>query len=314
MGKDKLGFVKGHMGGNQILLTLKEEFPSEDFLGTSIPLLKFPHIRGDQLAILSNHPDGKVDIKVKIIDRSYKDYLDMCGGVTQVLGKALVETYLGAKLELELDESPAEIILETDIGLVSLEVYHQGGHVEKVLTEMKPFVRRCYEKGVKKIQLDKLQATKAGDFLVVEGDKIEQAFPNVSLDEIGDRALDALIQLQRDFDEKNFMEKKNAEFAVYDLSSEVHDGRLIFPHKVSSEHIEPACGTGTVAIGLAMAENGQLPETDRVEFFFDSGGSPRAIGGPDSTTLQLELGDEKVENAYFSHSLVEILATGEAWI
>lgn len=179
---------------------------------------------------------------------------------------------------------------------------------------MKPFVRRCYEKGVKRIQLDKLQAAKAGDFLVVEGDKIEEAFPGVSLDKIGDKALDALTQLQTDFDRKNFMEKKNADFAVYDKRSDSHDGRLIFPHKVSSGHVEPACGTGTVAVGLAMAETGQLPETDRVELIFDSGGSPRKIGGPDTTTLQLELGKDEVDNIYFNHSLVEVLATGEAWV
>lgn len=314
MGKGKLGFIKGHMGGNQILLTLKEDFPGQDFLDTAISLLKFPHIQGDQLAILSDSSGGEADIKVKIVDSSYEDYLDMCGGMTQVLGKSLIETDLGDRFNLELDESPAEIVLETDIGPVPLEVYYRGGRVEKVLVGMRPFVRRCYEKGVRKIQLDKLRAAKAGDFLVVEGDKIEEAFPGVSLDGIDDKALDALTQIQRDFDKKNFMEKKNADFAVYDMHSESHDGRLIFPHKVSSGHVEPACGTGTVAVGLAMAVNGQLPEKERVELVFDSGGSPREIGGPDSTTLQLELGKDKVDNIYFNHSLVEILATGEAWV
>lgn len=313
MERDKLSFVKGHMGGNQIILTLKEDYSGEDYLETALPLLKPPHIQGDQLGILTDKTDGEADIKVKIVDSSNDDYLDMCGGLAQVLGKALVETGLRSKFQPDLDNSPLEITLETDIGPVPLRVNHRKGQVREVFTGMKSFVDRCYKKGVRKIQLNEVPATKVGDFLVVDGNEIEEAFPGVDLDNIEDRAVEVLKGIQRDFDRKDFMAKKNADFAVYDQDSNSHAGRLIFPHRVTSGHIEPACGTGTVAVGIAMAEKKQLAEDGDEELVFESGGSPTAIGGPDLTTIKLVLNKNRIEDIYLHHSLVEILATGQAW-
>ncbi|MBS3736223.1 MAG: hypothetical protein V5A87_05320 [Candidatus Bipolaricaulota bacterium] len=312
MNKSKLNFVKGHMGGNQIILTLKEDYPGENYLETALPLLKPPHIQGDQLGILTVQPDGEAEMKVKIVDSSNDDYLEMCGGLAQVLGKAIVEVDLVSKFRPDLDSTPLDITLETDIGPVPLRINHGKGQVQEVFTGMKAFVDRCYEKGVSKIQLDEVPATKVGDFLVVEGNKIEEAFPGVNLENIDDGAVEVLKEIQKDFDRKDFMAKKNADFAIYDLDSNSHAGRLIFPHRVTSGHIEPACGTGTVAVGIAMAERRQLSEDGERELDFESGGSPTAIGGPDLTTIQLVLKKNRIEDIYLRHSLVEILATGQA--
>ncbi|MFB6214429.1 MAG: hypothetical protein ABEI54_01035, partial [Candidatus Bipolaricaulia bacterium] len=134
------------------------------------------------------------------------------------------------------------------------------------------------------------------------------------LDNIDDKVVEVLKEIQSDFDRRDFMEKKNADFAIYNLDSSSHTGRLIFPHRVTSGHIEPACGTGTVAVGMAMAEKRQLPEDGEEKLVFESGGGPTAIGGPDLTTIQLELKGNRISDIYFHHSLVEILATGDAWI
>lgn len=314
MDREKLSFLKGHMGGNQILLTLKEDYPGENYLETALQLLKPPHVQGDQLGTLSSQTEGEADLKVKIVDSSNDEYLDMCGGLSQVLGKALVETDLRSKFQIDLGSSPLEIVLEMDIGLVLLQIYHEKGQVQKVFTDMKGFIDRTYEIGVNQIELDKVPATKVGRFLVVEGNEVEKAFPGVDLDNIDGEAVEVLKEIQRDFDRKDFMGKKNADFAVYDLDSNSHDGRLIFPHKVASGHIEPACGTGTVAVGMALAEKQQLSEDGKKELIFESGGSPNKIGGPDLTTVRLEVKGNRIEDVYFSHSLVEILATGEAWV
>ena len=103
-------------------------------------------------------------------------------------------------------------------------------------------------------------------------------------------------------------------YDLHPLSAE-HTGRVIFPHGIASDHIEPACGTGTVAIGLAMAENNEIDysEGESVQLLFESGGTPFQIGGPDITTLKLEIKNRKITRASFSHSLVEIIATGHLW-
>lgn len=95
----------------------REDFPGQDFLSTALSLLKFPYIQGDQLAILSDCAGEEADIKVKIVDSSYEDYLDMCGGMPQVLGKSLIETDLGAKFELELEEPPLKSSLRPTLDL-----------------------------------------------------------------------------------------------------------------------------------------------------------------------------------------------------
>jgi len=62
-------------------------------------------------------------------------------------------------------------------------------------------------------------------------------------------------------------------------------------------------------------KNGEVGgEKDEIELSFESGGNSSAIGGPDLTRLQLTVRDGKVVEASFSHSLVEILATGQLWI
>ncbi|MCF7891060.1 hypothetical protein K9M78_07575 [Candidatus Bipolaricaulota bacterium] len=114
--------------------------------------------------------------------------------------------------------------------------------------------------------------------------------------------------MQNRFDKLKFTSKSNADFAVYDRRSKECAGRLIFPHNVSSGHIEPACGTGTVAVTIAMLLNGQIDGKDNL--VFESGGLPDRIGGPERTKVNFFAEEGKIIEISFSHSFVQILAEG----
>lgn len=309
MNKREINFTKGHMGGNEIVLVYGNDIQSNLSPEEAISVLNPPHIKGDQIGLLSS--SEKTDLGVTILDRSYEDYLDMCGGLTQVLGHALVETNLGTYFDIDLHENPIKIALETNLGNIPIKISVEEERVARVETGMAPFVQHSYKLGVEKLSLNGMPATKAGDFLVVEAKELENAFPGVRLDNLDQKAVNALQSAQKQFDKLGVMSKSNADFAVYDRRSDTCDGRLIFPHQVSTGHIEPACGTGTVAVGIAMAHNNQVEESTELEF--EAGGEPDGIGGPERTRLQLSIEKGDIVDAYFSHSLVEILASGNLW-
>jgi hypothetical protein len=87
-------------------------------------------------------------------------------------------------------------------------------------------------------------------------------------------------------------------------------GRVVFPHSITTGHIEPSCGTGTTAVAVALAETKRTADGS-VMLRFDSGGGP-FLGGPETTEVRMVVEKSRVKHAEFSHSLVEITATGTA--
>jgi hypothetical protein len=182
---------------------------------------------------------------------------------------------------------------------------------------MKSFVEECYQLGVQSVNLADVNAMKVGKFIVVRTDDIKKVRPDVKFIEIDELTQQVLRKIQEDFDNRGFIERKNVDFSLYDLQPENsgNTGRIVFPHRISNDHIEPACGTGTVACGIAMVEKREIrADQPQTELLFESGGDEHSIGGSDFTQLKLSISNGKVADAYFSHSLVEILATGKVWI
>ncbi|HIH97661.1 MAG TPA: hypothetical protein HA346_01440 [Thermoplasmata archaeon] len=103
----EIDFVKGHMGGNEIILLFGEQVSKDmskkEIIGKTVPILNHPNIYGDQAAVLYRIK-GENTIKPKIVDRSMREYVPMCGGFTQVFGKALMETDLANHLGIEMNE------------------------------------------------------------------------------------------------------------------------------------------------------------------------------------------------------------------
>ena len=308
-----LNFIKGHMGGNEIILLIGEQIPKGRELEVGLLALNAPNIRGHQAGLLYNsHSDGYV--KVKIVDHASGGFISACGGLTQVFGKALIETDLAEELGIEITEPVTDATLETDVGPVQIKIQITNGSSREVLTNMKSFVDECYESGVQSIIIDNLvKAVKVGKCLVININDLRAVFSERNFSKINRETSEILATLQRQFDSEGYLHSRNGDFSLYDLSPSRpgNDGRAIFPHRISGDSIEPACGTGTVAIGIAMVERGEIEQSDTaLQLSFESGGDIYGIGGPNSTSLGLQIRKGKVVDASFSHSLVEILATG----
>jgi len=309
-------FIKGHMGGNEILLLPGDTIPAGRELEIALQALHSPSVKEHEVGFLYQ---GKTDnsLKVRIVGGISRRFISSCGGLTQVLGKAVIVTDLVRDFGLHVTEPMTTLSLETDAGLVRLHIKTDGRKVKQVLSDMNPFIDECYTLGIEPIKVEGVPAMRIGKFLTANADDIRQAHPDANFEDIDTATLHVLKSMQEAFDLQRYQDRPNADFAVYALNpvNISHTGRAIFPHVISYDCIEPACGTGTLAIGLSLIERGEIKIAEgRLQLAFESGGSPSSIGGPDLTRLQLTVKDGKVAEASFSHSLVEILATGQLWI
>jgi len=306
-------FIKGHMGGNEILLLPGDTIPAGREIDLALQALHPPSIRGHEAGFLYRG-DGNNNLKVKIVGGISKRFISSCGGLTQVLGKAIIETDLQQEFGLHVTEPMTTVTLQTDAGELTIKIESLGGEVGKVVSNMTPFIEECYKLGIQPIEVANAHAMKIGKFLVANADDIRRAHPEVNFEDIDTATLHVLKSMQEAFDRQDYQDCPNADFAIYDLKSVTasHTGRVIFPHAISEDRIEPTCGTGTLAVGLSMIEKKEIQMGEgRLQLAFESGGSPSSIGGPNLTSLQLMIIGGKVEEVSFSNSLVEILATGQ---
>jgi diaminopimelate epimerase len=313
----KIDFVKGHMGGNEIILLYGDQIPEGKLAKIALSVLDPPNIGGHEAGIFYKSK-GYGHLRAKIIGRSSRRFISMCGGLTQVLGRALIETDFAEYFNIKITDPVTEIILETDAGFIRLKIESPNGKFKRVWTNMKPFVDECYELGVQPIKVAYVDAMKVGKFLVVNGDDVKKRYVSVDFEKMDELTLQTLKKIQESFNEQRYMEQRNVDFALYDLHPQYSGKvRAVFPHNISGGHIEPACGTGTVAIGIAMAERGNLKDLEIkngvISIPIESGGGPE-IGGPDITELRVTVKNGKVIDADFSHSLVEVIAIGKCFL
>lgn len=314
MSRKRVGFIKGNMGGNQVLLLDGRKIPEDRELEKALDALEPLRLGGHQAGVLYEG-EKENEIEAKIVTITGQTYISMCGGLTQILGKALVEDSFLDDFNLVVSEPETEITLRTDSGPVVITVEVEGGHVLKTRTSMNSFVDECYEIGVRPIITAGVNSYKVGDAHCVEVDEVCEEYPKADLENIDEPTLKILRRIQRDYLDQFYPDSSGMTFSVYDRNPRRNgDVRVIFPHQVVTGHIEPSCGTGTTVIGLAMVEKGQLPSNETTTLVAESGGGTDCLGGPEKTTLDLEIGSGRVKSASFSHSLVEILATGNLWL
>lgn len=314
MSRKKVRFVKGSMGGNQVLLLDGRKIPEDRELEKALEALEPLRLGGHQAGVLYEGEKENA-IEAAIVTITGQTYISMCGGLTQILGKALVEDTFLDDFNLAVTEPETEITLRTNSGPVGISAEIKKGEVLEVRTSMDSFVDECYEIGVNQITTEGVKSYKVGDAHCVEVDEIYEEYPEADLEEIDESTLNILRSMQRDYLDQFYPDTSGMTFSVYDRNPlRSGDVRVIFPHQVVTGHIEPSCGTGTTAIGLAMVEKGHLPGDGTATLVAESGGGIDCIGGPEETTLDLEIGSGRVKSASFSHSLVEILATGHLWL
>ncbi|MEF8725624.1 MAG: hypothetical protein V5A83_01660 [Candidatus Bipolaricaulota bacterium] len=311
-------FIKGHMGGNEIILLNGHQIPDGQERDKSAVALTPPSVRGHQAGLLYNDEKG---IRVKVVSVTGLDFISMCGGLTQVLGKALERDDLADRYEVTTQEPTTEVTLFTDAGPIYLTLNIEDGQVVKTETEMNSFLQESYQKGVRPTEVAGVPAYKVGGALCSELDDIKDRFPSVDFGELGTEAYSVFEKIQNDFVERFFPESgtkgktQGKTFAIYDRHPEKSgDIRVIFPHDVSTGHIEPSCGTGTSVVGITMCERGQISGDGELRLIAESGGDTHHLGGPEKTTLQMKMKKGRVESISFNHSLVELLAQGTLWL
>ena len=122
--------------------------------------------------------------------------------------------------------------------------------------------------------------------------------------------------------EEFFLKSPQAGFdlALYDDHPvrQGNDLRVIFPHSIPKNLIEPSCGTGSIAVCIAALADGFLKvkgssgENAALSLQLESGGG-YDLGGPDVTRVTLVPGKgHRMEEAFFSHSNVEVTCEGRA--
>ncbi|MBM4235361.1 MAG: hypothetical protein FJ152_02690 [Firmicutes bacterium] len=312
----KLDFVRGHMGGNLIILMRGDQIPEGTELETAVKLMGPNYLHAHETGILY-HGSKKGEIEVKIAEPSVPCFISACGGFTQVLGAALVETELGKYYGIDLSLNPVQTMLITGCGPTALEIVTDGKKALKIKTDMDCFVKECYERGVGALCYGELKYMRAGKFLVINADHFETAYPGLDFVSWNQKTRDILQIIQHDFMEKTGENEPNV--AVYDWNPrQKGDLRVVFPHYVQDDFFEPSCGTGSIALGIAVLSAGELKHLNPVEsgwltLNIESGGGIE-LGGPDITTLEIKVGTEGVETAVFSHSRVEITSVGVAML
>ena len=308
----KLDFVKGHMGGNTIIFLNGTQIPKGRELEISLNLLEKSYLGGDEAAILYP-PQNEGNLKVKISEPASGEFIGACGGMTQVLGKVLFETAVGANLGITPREPVTPVVLEADSGLTNIMVYLMKGNVVKVVTDMTSFVKKCYQHGVHPMEICGVKVMRVGEFMAVNGDRIKEVCPTADVENLDSETRQILLDVQKEFMEKT---KEPYNITLYDWHPSYEgDLRAVFPHRIP-ELIETSCGTGTVVLALAILESGELDKSKisaekNCLLRIECGGGANLIG-PDLTELTFQLKDNKIEKAFFTHNNVQI--TSQGWV
>jgi len=310
----KIDFVRGHMGGNLIILLRGDQVPVGGELDAAVRLMGPNYLHAHEAGILYS-TDKPGQIEVKIAEPTVPCFISACGGFTQVLGAALIETDLGVLFGVDQNGSTAEVILHTDCGPTALNIEREQGRAKIIRTNMECFVTECYERGVGSMTINGLKVLRAGKFLVINADLFRKHYSGADFNNWNAETRTALLDIQHQFMRETGEFEPNV--AVYDWHPEQKGQmRVVFPHYVQDDFFEPSCGTGSVGLGLAVIIAGEadhipVGENDWLTLQIESGGGIE-LGGPDLTTLEMKVEGGIVKSAVFSHSNVEITSVGEA--
>lgn len=324
--KEKIDFVKVHAGWDEAVFLYGDQVPEGKELEVGLSLLKRPSLRGIEVGILYE-PEGSGDIKVKMLDGTSNNFISMCGGLTQSLGKAVIETDIGRHFDIKIQEPVTEFVLETEAGLIPIRIDVNNSIARKITTNMQSYVEMCYRHGVRSVKIGNINAVGVGisppkmEFLVFNVDELKKEYSEVNFWGKDRSTLDVLKELYEDFIREEGLEESFLYGALYDIHPEGRgDARVIFrflPTMYDQEKgYEEACGTGTTAVGIAMLESGDLKINNGTSEILFEVGSKSIVSKPYQmeTQLKISINNGKIVNAEFSHSLIEIIACGKVHI
>lgn len=310
----RLEFIKGHMGGNTIVILDGKQVPPERVLDLSLKVLGGNYLYSHEAGIISPG-GGEVDLDVRIVGRASGKFLTACGGLTQVLGKALVRTGWGKRFGLDLQRRKT-VMLGTPGCVTPIRVFPER-EAFTTETDMTKFVEEIYGLGVEPLTLSGIGAWKIGKFLVIHAGELRKALPGADVENLDDLTGKTIVRMQQEF--VSSFSDAACDVALYDNHTvRMQEGfRVLFPHSIPEGLIEPSCGTGSVAVCVAALHNqqgsravsGTQESGVSVTFDMESGGGI-SLGGPDTSRVEMILENGPITKTTFSHNNVQITCGG----
>lgn len=313
----QVDFVKGHCGWDVMTLLPDGQIPAEEELSSAVKIISAP-IDGGLEAGWMGFGDRPDEIRVRMVNSTTKNWIPMCGGMTQVIGKALVETFLRDHFKVDVSLPRLTMKLITASGEIPIHIDIQNGKVNGVTTVMDSYLRYAYRAGVEPMFLHGIRLLRVGSYAVMCLADLEKEHPRIDFTRRDPGPhLQIVNDVLRAFAQRLALSGVNG--MLYDNRPEGPGQYRVFPRFYSKDLAaaripwEFQCGTGSVAVAMALAHERQLPfvrDEGTVVFEWGSYRTTPDPYGIRTSHLELEMNDGHVSRAAFSHSVVEILAEG----
>jgi len=301
-------FVKGHMGGDEVILLDGRQVSRRCRPSLVRSVLMAPSVRGREVGLLYP-PQRGGDIRVRIYELSSKGCIPMCGGLTQVLGKALIETDLARRFSVRLKKPRAAVRLETDSGMIPIYIRFDEEQEARITTEMRSYVEKCYIWGRQEINFKEIPVERVGLFYFTDLHHLIEKYPHIDFTRNTPESLGVFEELRKELGEERIygVVKRMQEPGHWDAAF-----RFVPPDALALEGEEFACGTGSTTGAIYELFHSRLPIDRRGHGHLSLKLLSRGILPADQKTeVDVEVRNGRATNAWFSHNCVQIVAEGE---
>jgi len=316
----RLDYLKGHCGWDPVSLLLAEQIPEAEQLDTALKVLDVPVDGGIDVGLLGRTATPN-DIRLRVTDSSTRQWLAMCGGMTQVIGKALIETQLRDYFGINTAAPVVNVRLITDACVIPLTIEVSAGKATRVTSHMDSYLELTYSLGVRAIELLGVTALDVGEYLLMRVQDLEAAHAGIDFTRRDPGPhLDIINALLAQY--YAMQARPAGAYAIlYDDRPEGPGQFRVFPRFLDATAAripyEFQCGTGTVAAAVALAHAGLLPFAgDRGELLIEWG-SQRTTPDPYGIRLsrvQIARNGDRLTSVSFSHSTIEIVIEGHVHV
>ena len=314
-----IAFVKGHCGWDTLTLVPLDQIAVGHQIETALKIIDTPINGGLEVGFLGvgDSPD---EILVKMVNSTTRTWIPMCGGMTQVIGKAIVETFFRDMLNVDINKPQVQYRLITDSGPIPIVIDIDNQRVQRVTTNMDNYLVHLYQQGIEPLTIQSVVLLRVGKYIIFDIAELVKAHPAVDFTrrDTGDHLTIINSILQAYCDRQGI---RGVNGMLFDQSPEAGGQFRVYPRFYSQDQTaanipwEFQCGTGTVAVGAALAFYGLLSEgqdQDEASVIFEWGNYQNTPDpyGIRTSILNFSLSEGKLTSASFSHSVVEIVAEG----
>lgn len=314
----RLEFVKGHCGWDAVTLLREGCVAPDQERDTALRILDAPVLGGLEVGYLGR-TGRRNELRLRVMANTQRDWIPMCGGMTQVIGRALVETSLRDLIDLEPGATVAMVDLLTVSGAIPIHMEIENDRVLRTTTVMDRYVEFLYARGVTPVVLEGIEALDVSEYLVFEIEALSRVHPGVEFRTrqhgSGLEIIHSMLRAYR----KHRGVTAGVSAMMFERGGEGPGQFRVYPRFYSDDEaaasvpFEFQCGTGTVAVGMALAHWGLLSSMGRDVQLSLEWGSRRVTPDPygiRTSRLDAVVDGKRMARARFSHSVVEILAEG----